>query len=240
MTICSRMFCNGGGQSTSNDLYFAELKWFGIGSGSSREILCQFFAQHHWPAVNLLCGFAYTCYLPEMVPFAVYLFFNDRRLLGRLGWLFCVVHFANFVTYILYPAAPPWYVELYGLGPAIETVPPYAAGFGRVDQILGLSLVDWFYSHSVNVFGAMPSGHVGSAVLFALIARDMGPRWFAGASIFAGLMAFGAVYFRQHYILDVIAGCIYAGVGYCIVTAVETWLLGRARKRTGFDAGSTH
>ena len=83
------------------DLYYAELNWFGIGTGSGRETLCHFLAQHHNPAIDLLCGFAYTCYIPEMVPFAVYLFFKDRRLLGRLAWLFCLVHFANFVTYIL-------------------------------------------------------------------------------------------------------------------------------------------
>lgn len=208
------------------DLYLAEMNWFGIGAGSGREILCQYFARNHWPAVDLMCGFAYACYIPEMVPFAVYLFFKDRRLLGRLAWLFCLVHYANFVTYILYPAAPPWYVELYGLGPAIQSVSPEAAGFGRVDQILGLSVVKWFYSHNQNVFGAMPSGHVGSAVLFALIARDMGPRWFAGATVFASLMAFGAVYFRHHYVLDVVAGCTYAAIGYCVVTAVEARLLG--------------
>ncbi|HEY5313976.1 MAG TPA: phosphatase PAP2 family protein [Pirellulales bacterium] len=209
-----------------DDLYFAELHWFGIGSGTGRETLCQFFARNHWPAIDLLCGFAYACYLPEMIPFAVYLFFKDRRVLGRLAWLFCLVHLANFVTYIIYPAAPPWYVELYGLGPAVENAKSYAAGFGRVDEILGVSVVNWFYSHNVNVFGAMPSGHVGSAVLFALVARDIGPRWFAGASIFAGLMAFGAVYFRQHYVLDVIAGCAYATIGYCVVTSVESWILG--------------
>jgi membrane-associated phospholipid phosphatase len=209
-----------------DDLYFAELHWFGIGSGTGRETLCQFFQRNHWPAIDLLCGFAYTCYIPEMIPFAVYLFFKDRRILGRLAWLFCLVHVANFVTYILYPAAPPWYVELYGLGPVNMAAAPYAAGFGRVDDILGISVVHWFYSHSNNVFGAMPSGHVGSAVLFALVARDIGPRWFTGASIFAGLMAFGAVYFRQHYVLDVIAGCAYATIGYCVVTAVEARLLG--------------
>jgi membrane-associated phospholipid phosphatase len=209
-----------------DDLYFAELHWFGIGTGTGRETLCQFFGRNHWPAMDLLCGFAYACYLPEMVPFAVYLFFKDRRLLGRLAWLFCLVHLANYVTYIVYPAAPPWYVELYGLGPARLGVPADAAGFGRVDQLLGLSAVKWFYTHNYNVYGAMPSGHVGSAVLFALVARDMGPRWFAGASIFAALMAFGAVYFRQHYVLDVIAGCAYATIGYCVVTAVEAWIVG--------------
>jgi membrane-associated phospholipid phosphatase len=111
---------------------------------------------------------------------------------------------------------------------------PDPAGFARVDQILGVSVVKWFYAHNSNVFGAMPSGHVGSAVLFALVAREMGYRWFVPATIFASLMATGAVYFGHHYVLDVLAGTAYAAIGYCVVTAAEAWLLGSRRSACGF------
>lgn len=212
------------------DLYRAELHYFGIPGPHGRETLCQFFQAHHWPAVDVLCGFVYMCYLPEMFPFAIYLFFKDRRRLGKLAWIWAVVHIANFVTYMLYPAAPPWYVEKYGLGPAILGVPADAAGFARFDQIMGTSAVAWFYAHNASVFGAMPSGHVGSAMLFALVAWGMGWRWFAGAATFAAIMAFGAVYFGHHYVLDVLCGCLYATLGFTLVTCVEALCLGKAAR----------
>ena len=67
----------------------------------------------------------------------------------------------------------------------------------------------------------MPSGHVGSAVLFAIVAWGMGLRWFVPAAVFACDGA-GAVYFQHHYVLDVIGGCVYATLGYGLVTAVES------------------
>ena len=220
------------------DLYNAELQWFGTQSANGLCTWSEYFRDHHWPAVDLICGFVYMCYIPEMVPFAIYLFFKDRRRLGKLTWIFCVVHLANFATYLLYPAAPPWYVEKYGLGPAVLGIPSDAAGFARVDQILGTTIVQWFYAHNANVFGAMPSGHVGSAVLFALVAAGMGWRWFVPAATFACLMAFGAVYFSHHYIFDVIAGCLYAGLGYCLVTAVEAWWA--PAESTAFETPAPH
>jgi membrane-associated phospholipid phosphatase len=220
-----------------SDLYFSELRWFGIGSGATRQTLCEYFAQHHWPAVDLICGFVYMAYIPEMLPFAVYLFFKDRRRLARLAWIFCLVHIANLITYLLYPAAPPWYVAEYGLGPAVLGVPSSAAGFGRVDQLLGIGVVHWFYAHNANVFGAMPSGHCGSAVLFALVAAGMGRKWFIPAATFAAIMCFGAVYFGHHYVWDVVAGAGYAVTGFAVVTVAEAYL---ARGGAlGFPATST-
>ena len=36
------------------DLYQAELRWFGVPTVSGRVILCDFFREHHWPAVDVI------------------------------------------------------------------------------------------------------------------------------------------------------------------------------------------
>jgi inositol phosphorylceramide synthase catalytic subunit len=225
------------------DLYAAELHWFGVPGPHGRETLCEFFRDHHWAVMDVICGLVYMCYLLEPLPFGIYLFLKDQRRLARLAWVFAIVHIANFVTYVFYPAAPPWYVEQYGLGPALDNVSSSAAGFARFDELFGINLVHGFYNHSHNVFGAMPSGHVGSAVLFAILAWGMGRRWFVPAAVFAALMAFGAVYFQHHYVLDVIGGCVYATLGYGLVTAVETWCVGAqqtAYRRVPSSLGEAH
>jgi membrane-associated phospholipid phosphatase len=204
------------------DLYDSELYWFGIPGPHGRQTLCEYFHNHHWPVVDVICGLAYLCYIPEVVPFALYLFFTDRRRLSKLVWIWAIVHVANFVTYLVYPAAPPWYVAKYGLGPADMNAMSDPAGFARFDDLLGTSVVQWFYAHNANVFGAMPSGHCGSAILFALVASGMKRAWALGAAAFAMAMCFGAVYFGHHYVLDVLAGALYAGIGYTLVTVVES------------------
>ena len=56
-------------------------------------------------------------------------------------------------------------------------------------------------------------------------------------------MAFGAVYFQHHYVFDVIGGCVYATLGYGLVTAVETWCVGAqqtAYRRVPSSLGEAH
>jgi len=208
------------------DLYDAERHWFGFNGSSGREIWPDFFREHHWTALDLLCGPVYLCVWIEMIPFALYLSLKDPARLSRLMWTYLAAHLAGFATWVLYPAAPPWYVELHGTGPAVLGTVSNAAGLARLDQILGIDLVQGLYGRSVNVFGAMPSLHIAAPTVFLCIAAGMGRTWIMGASLFAAIMAFSAVYFRHHYILDVLAGAGYACGAYATVVTVENWLFG--------------
>jgi hypothetical protein len=76
---------------------------------------------------------------------------------------------------------------------------------------------------------------MASATVYACAAASMGWRWFAGAATFAGLIAFGAIYFRHHYVLDILAGAAYALVSYAVVTGIDVGLL---RRRLRASAGT--
>lgn len=113
-------------------------------------------------------------------------------------------------VWFLYPAAPPWYVDHYGPGPALLDVVSSPAGLARVDAWLGVPLATDFYAKSANVFGALPSLHVAYATLVAHVSWSL-RGWPRFATIcFALSMAFSAVYLRHHYILDVLAGAVLA------------------------------
>ena len=85
-------------------------------------------------------------------------------------WAMLGLNLAGYVGYLVYPAAPPWYVDRYGLGPALLTAPPEAAGAARFDALLGVSWFAEYYGRSANVFGAIPSLHVGQTFLAVLFA----------------------------------------------------------------------
>ncbi len=135
-----------------------------------------------------------------------------------------------FATWVLYPAAPPWYVDQYGLGPVVLDAPSSAAGLSRLDDVLGIGIVKGYYAQSVNVFGAMPSVHVAVPTLVACVTAGMGWRWFLPALLFLGLMAFGAVYFQHHYVLDVLAGLAYGVLSYALAAGYAA-LAKRRRQR---------
>jgi membrane-associated phospholipid phosphatase len=118
------------------------------------------------------------------------------------------VNLVGWSIWLVYPAAPPWYVDTYGLGPAIDGVAASTAGLARFDALLHLPLAASFYAKSANVFGAMPSLHVAYATLVAWVVFPLGGKLRWATIAFAVSMAFSAVYLRHHYILDVMAGAL--------------------------------
>jgi len=187
----------------------------------------EFFAIHHWPWVDFITGLSYILFIYWPFGFAAGLaiFRRDevgRRLLMRFGWTFLIMNIVGFATYYIYPAAPPWYVAKYGLGPANLSAQSSAAGAARFDALTGLSYFAAFYGHSADVFGAIPSLHPTYPLLTFLYGRELGKRWLDLASfgLFA-LVAFAAVYLDHHYILDVALGILYTLAAWRIELAIE-------------------
>lgn len=202
------------------DLYDAEVAYFGVATANGRQTLCEWFLSRHWPAVDLVCGLVYVGFQIQMAPYAIWLYFADQRRLSLLMWTYLVVHLAGFTTYVLYPAAPPWYVLEYGRSVVMD-VPANPAGVARLDDLLGFGLAASVYAQGSNVFGAMPSLHVALATVFVLVSWGMGWRWFVPSTIVLLLMLFGAVYFCHHYVLDLICGLFYAFAGFEIVRTIQ-------------------
>lgn len=154
---------------------------------------------------------------------------------------------AGFISYLLLPAAPPWYVANEGLlnGPdgrpvlaylkpeAFETLAA-AIGFdGRHLYSLAFDQVN------PNLVAAFPSLHVGYPVLtFLFLRRAFGrPGWLALG--YAGLVAFSVVYTGDHWVIDVLAGAAYAYVAYYAVVHAPAHLRLGPWPRTGL-IGSWH
>lgn len=205
------------------DLYEAELAWFGITTAGGTQILPDYFRENPVTLFDFVCGLAYITYLAEVFVIAGILFFKDVRGLSLLAWGWCLLNVFGMITWILYPAAPPWYVEQHGLGPAVLDAAPSAAGAARFDELVGVGVFASFYSRNANVFGAMPSLHCGYPTLVMCVVWRYGWRWRAPTVAFLALVAFSAVYLRHHYVLDVLAGMIYGGVTYLVVRFVQRW-----------------
>lgn len=200
--------------------YLFERAWFGVGGRTLNEI----FLERHWPALDLACGFAYLVFVGEYIGLAVLLFLRGRADAARtFARCFLVVNVMGFVTYFVYPAAPPWYVSSYGLGPARMHIEPAAAATDRFDALLRTHVFDEVYRRGIDVFGAYPSLHVSYpliAVLLAFRFREL--RWArAPAVLFFLLMCVSAVYLQHHYVTDVVLGIAYALVALAVVSGFE-------------------
>jgi len=175
------------------------------------------FAENHHPFLDLVCGGAYLLYLFQFFGVVIYLFVRRPELGRAMAWSFLGVNLLGISIYLLFPAAPPWYVIAYGPGPANLAALPSAAGAARFDALLGIGYFAGFYARNANVFGAMPSLHVAYPTIAALFLWDRGATLRTLGIAFAALVAFSAIYLVHHYVLDVVAGCLVGATTFVLV-----------------------
>ena len=183
----------------------------------------RFWQVHSAPALDLFCAVPYGIFLYVVLGFAVYLLRRDFIAQQRFAWGFLVLNAAGFVTYHVYPVAPPWYFHAFGCAVDLNAAPSAGPNLLRVDAMLGIGYFRAFYGRASDVFGALPSLHVAYPLLMILVGWPLHKT--LGRSllvVFYVWMCFSATYLDHHWILDVVAGSAYA-----LATA---WLMTRIIK----------
>lgn len=136
-----------------------------------------------------------------------------------------ILSMAGFVTYLLLPAAPPWYVASHDLldGPDGRPLIAYLKP-GAFETLAGALGFDGRYLYSLafgsvnpNAVAAFPSLHVAYPFLAFLALRRAFGRigWLALA--YTAVVAFSVVYTGDHWLIDAFAGIAYAYAAYYAV-----------------------
>jgi hypothetical protein len=185
---------------------------------------------HPSTAFEVICAVPYGTFLFVAIGFAIYLYRRNYERMRLFGWAFLLTNITGFVTYHVYPAAPPWYFHAHGCAVDLAARASEGPSLARVDALLGIHYFHDFYARAADVFGAVPSLHVSYPMLIALfgwpVMRTPG-RVFA--LLFLVSMCTAAVYLDHHWIFDIVLGLAYAVGGYAVVlgyasvkTRVET------------------
>jgi inositol phosphorylceramide synthase catalytic subunit len=202
--------------------YLFDKRFFGISTPSGVLTPNEYWQQHIHPALDVLTGFAYLSFVGFFtLTVAYFRFYLIRRGTSKVSgpeigrrsmaamWAFFWTNMIGYTTYYWYAAAPPWYVAMYGLGPARMDTPANPAGTVRFDQIMGTHFFTGFYGRAADVFGAIPSLHVSYPFIAMFFAYRFGSMR-AFTTLFYLLMCFSAVYLNHHYVLDILWGSGYA------------------------------
>lgn len=204
--------------------YLIEKAWFGIETAAGRLTPNEWLQTRTHPFLDAISGVAYLGYILQYVLVAGYFCVRFRPQAYVLPWSFLALNILGYITYHLYPAAPPWYVGLYGLDNLVLDVKPSPAGAARFDELFGVTLFAAMYTKGSNVFGAIPSLHAAYPLLAVFYAfRFKSLRVFCVG--FCLLMGFAAVYLNHHYVLDVLWGSAYS----ILVALAFQWLASSGR-----------
>ena len=209
----SRGFADGLGMTVHVADLAAADRWLGAG------VLPTVWLQQHvdsrvWEVVATLVYCSHFVVTPLVL---AVLWAGDRRRWGRYVRMVLALSLAGLLTYVLYPAAPPWLAAKQGVIEPVERISN--AGWA----VLGLPRAGAVLEHSqaqVNPVAAMPSLHTGFAVLTCLFLLPFARRAWqrTGLVLYAVVMPVVLVWSGEHYVVDTLLGALYAAV---VVLAVR-------------------
>ena len=90
------------------DVRAIDQRFFGMNYQGARITLHDYLQQHWTPFLDRYCAIPYGVFIAVVVAYSVYLFRRDYPGLLRFTWSFLALNVAGFITYHVYPAAPPW------------------------------------------------------------------------------------------------------------------------------------
>jgi hypothetical protein len=211
------------------DLRAVEIRLFGITMNGQPATIHDWFQSHTSPGLDRLSAIPYATFIFVCFGCAVWLYFKDYTAMLRFTWCFFTLNVAGFITYHVYPAAPPWYFHAHGCVVDLHAPASEGPNLARVDAWLGVPYFAGMYGRASDVFGAMPSLHVAYALIVVLEGWSSFGWFWRGASVaFFCLMAFAAAYLDHHWVLDAVAGVIYCTT----IVALARWWTHRNRKGT--------
>jgi hypothetical protein len=159
---------------------------------------------------------------------AAALWVRDRWRFRRFAASLALLTLLGSITFVAFPAAPPWMASEHGLiAPSARLIPQLWTwiGVGAEQGVVGTG-----YRYANDV-AAVPSLHAALALLVAL---SVWPRRAWARALVAAYplaMAFAIVYTGEHYVADVLLGWIYAVASFAAIRWAARRLEARAADR---------
>jgi len=186
---------------------------------------------HWW---DFLAFFVYLSHFFVAFIIAAVLWKVNRSRFRKFALLLVSLSFIAFLTYAVYPAAPPWLASQkhHLLAPTSKIIDEMWSHIGLQHGTSLLSATSKF----ANPVAAIPSLHEAYTVLIVLFFWSSVPRRWRWLLLFYPLMmAFTLVYTAEHFVIDLLLGVFYAAVVYFVGTCVFAWNDRRVRRSTQRD-----
>lgn len=123
--------------------------------------------QLHWYDA-VLTG-VYLMHFVAPVLFGLILWLKSKEQFGHFASAFILLSYGALVTYLFFPAAPPWLASEQGLIPHVTKI--LDETLKLLPQASGISFPSVYYSFDANIVAAVPSLHAAYPTLILLYAK---------------------------------------------------------------------
>ncbi len=189
---------------------------------------------------DYLATILYFLHFALPLSFAFFLWVYNKSYFKKFVTAILILSYAGWITYVIYPAAPPWLAAEKG----------YIHGISKImDQTLKafperLSVPTIYHNINPNPVAAVPSMHAAYPLLILFFALKFFKKkgyWFLPYVLAVWI---SIVYLGEHYVIDLVIGAVYALVSYMVAIHVlhtvkfHSWLKRMRGRLLGSSAQS--
>lgn len=216
----------------------AEISIFGI--IPTIELQKIFYTPSKLSFWDFVATFFYFVHFALAEAFAFFLWLKNRAYFRQFVTGILLLSYAGWISYVAYPAAPPWLAQERGLIRGVTKI--LEKTLAAFPERLNLPTI--YHQFNPNPVAAMPSMHAAYPFLILLFSV----KYFRLKGLyflpFVLGVWFSLVYLGEHYVVDILGGIIYAYsfflVGQILHSSIKSslWLKRKQDKLWGWSAQS--
>jgi hypothetical protein len=153
--------------------------------------------------------------LPCMFAFLLWLTRKER--FWQFTIAFCLMTYSAFFFFLLYPAAPPWLANNWGIIHGVGWPAGSVTATIDIAPVRTLDTLSIWQNASPHPVAAMPSLHAGFPWLILLFAV----KYFGWKGLvvvpYNVVLWFSVIYLANHWVVDVLAGMAWATLAFVVV-----------------------
>lgn len=233
-------FLRGFADNLSGRIHFLELinlEKAIFGSIPTIELQKYFFNPNQLSFLDYLSTVVYFLHFALPLAFGFVLWLDQKAKFRQFITGILILSYSGWVTYVIYPSAPPWMSNDLG----------YLVG---ITKILNLTLATFperlalptiYHQFNPNPVAAIPSMHAAYPLLVFLYATLFYKRKGLYILPYVFFVWFTLVYLGEHYFIDVLAGAIYAFTAFLVANWIlhnvkfHSWLKKKQGKHLGWS-----
>jgi PAP2 superfamily len=201
-------------------------EWLFGGTVPTVRLQRGFFDPDHVYWWDLVAWATYTSHFVASFAIAAVLWVRNRARFHAFVARFVALSYMGFITYMLFPAVPPWLAARNG------AIPPVYRIATRGWDYFGLETAAQLFEkgqRSVNLVAAMPSLHAAYAALICAFFWNKTRNVFLRIILVAYplLMAWTLVYTAEHWTIDIFIGWLYVAIVMVVGALLSRWWAAR-------------
>lgn len=181
-----------------------------FGKLPSSELQKLLYIPGHLHFYDYIFSVLYMLHFALPFVFGFILWLNKRSEYWKFIISLLILSYISFITYVIYPAMPPWMASQNGFIPEVHDV--FGAAFGSI--VKGPAMPSIYNFMNANPVAAMPSLHAAYPFLVYLFMRRIYGRKANFFLIYVFAVFIGVIYLGQHYIIDVLVGILYTYLSF--------------------------